>query len=87
MAQSAVRAVEAVGFGTLDVYVQPTSAAVTIDGQPWVTSDEGHFMVQMPVGSHRVEVSQSGYHRFTTEIEVRDGETTPLNVSLTTMPS
>jgi len=77
----AVRSAEAVGFGTLDIFVQPTSAEVTIDGQRWVTSDEGHFMVQVPAGKHRVEVKKSGYRQFTTEIEVGDGQTVSLNVS------
>jgi hypothetical protein len=58
---SAVRPAEAVGFGTVDIFVQPTSAAITIDGQRWVTSDEGHFMVQVPAGKHRVEITKSGY--------------------------
>lgn len=72
------------GFGALDIFVPPTSAEVTIDGQRWVTSDEGHFMVRVPVGKHRVEVEKSGYRQFTTEIEVGDGETVPLDVSLMT---
>jgi hypothetical protein len=83
----AARPAEAVGFGTLDIFVQPTSAEVTIDGQPWVSSDEGHFMVQVPAGKHRVEVKRSGYREFTTEIEVGEGQTVPLNVSLITTSS
>jgi hypothetical protein len=51
--QPAVRPAEAVGFGTLDIFVQPTSAEVTIEGQRWATSDEGHFMVQVPAGKPR----------------------------------
>jgi hypothetical protein len=54
-------------------------AEVTVDGQRWVTADEGHFMLQMPAGKHRVEISKAGYRTF---IEVGDGETVPLNVSL-----
>jgi hypothetical protein len=73
---------QAVGFGTLDLRVQPMSADVRIDGQRWVSSDEGYLFVQVPAGMHRVEVSKPGYRRFATEIEVRDGETMPLNVSL-----
>jgi hypothetical protein len=83
----AARAAQAVGFGTLDIFVQPTSAEVTIDGQRWVTADEGHFIVQVPAGKHRVEVKRSGYRAFTTEIEVGDGENVPLNVSLMTTSS
>jgi hypothetical protein len=79
-----VRPAEAVGFGTLDIFVQPTSAEVTIDGQRWVTSDEGHFMVQVPAGKHRVEIKKPGYRQFATEIEVGEGQTVPLNVSLMT---
>jgi uncharacterized membrane protein len=85
--EPAPRAVQAVGFGTLDLYVQPASAEVTIDGHRWVSSAEGHYMVQVPVGKHRVDVSKSGYRQFTTEIEVGDGQTIPLNVSvITTTP-
>jgi hypothetical protein len=76
------RAPAAVGFGTLDLYLQPATADVTIDGQRWLSSDEGHFMVQVPAGKHRVEVTKPGYRGFTTEIEVREGEAMPLNVSL-----
>ena len=85
--QPAVRPAEAVGFGTLDIFVQPTSADVTIDGERWVSSDEGHFVVQVPAGKHRIEVKKSGYRQFTTEIEVGDGQTVPLNVSLMTTSS
>jgi hypothetical protein len=42
-------------------------------------------MVQVPAGKHRVEVSKSGYRQLTTEVEIREGEATPLNVSLLTM--
>jgi hypothetical protein len=82
-----VRPAGAVGFGTLDIFVQPTGAEVTIDGQRWVTSDEGHFMVQVPAGKHRVEIKKPGYRQFATEIEVGDGQTVPVNVSLMTTSS
>jgi hypothetical protein len=85
--QRAAGPVEAAGFGTVDLFVQPPSANVTIDGQRWVSSDEGHFMVHVPAGKHRIEISKSGYREFKTEIEVGDGQTVPLNVSLMTAPS
>jgi hypothetical protein len=74
--------VEAAGFGTLDLRIQPADAAVTIDGQPWLTSEAGHFLIEVAEGSHRVEVSKQGYRRFSTEITVSEGKTMPLNVSL-----
>jgi hypothetical protein len=32
------------------------------------------FSVEVPAGSHRIEVSEPGYRRFATEIDVQDGE-------------
>ena len=72
----------AAGFGTLDLRVQPPAAELTIDGQRWLTSDEGHFLVQIPAGSHRIEVFKDGYRRFAIDLALRDAETAPLNVSL-----
>jgi hypothetical protein len=46
--------------------VQPASADVTIDGQSWVSSDEGHFTVlvpAIPAGKHHIEVRKTGYRR------------------------
>jgi hypothetical protein len=80
-------ATQAVGFGTLDLFVQPAAAEVKIDGQRWVSNEEGHFMVHVPAGKHRVEVNQTGYRQFAVEIDVREGETKPLNVSLITTTS
>lgn len=76
-------AAQAIGFGTLDVFVQPASADVAIDGHRWVSSEQGHLMVQLGAGTHRVEVSKDGYTTYAVDVEIRDGETTPLNVGLT----
>jgi PEGA domain-containing protein len=72
----------ATGFGTFELRLQPVDAEVTIDGRPWATSDEGHFVVQVPVGVHRFEASKPGYWQFGAKFEVREGQTTTLNVSL-----
>lgn len=69
-------------FGTLELTVQPRGATVTIDGVRWVSSDDGRFVVDIPEGRHRIEVFQDGYARFSSEVEIRRGETVPLNVSL-----
>jgi hypothetical protein len=76
--------VTAAGFGTIDIYVQPTSATVTIDGQRWVSSEQGHFIVQVPAGTHQVEVESQGLRRFASDVDVREGETCRVNVSLST---
>jgi hypothetical protein len=66
--------------------VQPATADVTIDGQRWMSSEEGHFMVQMPAGRHHVDVSKPGYRHFTSNIDIRENEVMPVNVSLLTIP-
>jgi hypothetical protein len=71
-------------YGTLALQVQPAGCEVTIDGEPWVSSGGGHLVVQLSAGRHRVEIRTQGYQRFSTDIDVREGETTPLNVSLST---
>jgi len=68
--------------GTLVVQVQPGGAEVMIDGEPWTTSDNVRLVVQVSVGRHHVEVRKSGYRAFSTDVDVRGGATSPLNVSL-----
>jgi len=75
-------ATQAEGFGTLEIRVQPAGADVTIDGERWLSSDEGKYVLQVQPGVHRVEASREGYQRFSMEVEAIEGETTPLNVSL-----
>jgi hypothetical protein len=71
------------GFGTLVLHVQPREAHVSIDGQRWLTSSGGDFEVRLPAGPHHVEVDLQGFQRFSSDIAVRDGAPTPMNVSLT----
>ncbi len=73
---------QAVGYGSFALRVQPVDADVLIDGERWVSSDEGQFIVQLSAGPHRVDIAKPGYQRFSTEIQVREGGETPLNVSL-----
>lgn len=73
----------AAGFSTLDLFVQPANAEVTVDGERWVSNEDGHYVLQLPAGLHRVEVHKRGLRTYETEIDCREGETMPLNVSLT----
>jgi hypothetical protein len=70
------------GFGTLELRVQPAAAVVRIDGDPWVSSDDGFYSAYVGVGTHRIEITLRGYQPFSTEIDVREGSSTPLNVIL-----
>jgi hypothetical protein len=72
-------------FGTLSIRVQPGNAEIHVDGERW-RGPEGdeHLVVQLSEGTHHVEVLKDGYQKFSADIQVRRGETTPLNVSLLT---
>jgi uncharacterized membrane protein len=65
------------------IRVQPADAEVLIDGEAWhAPSGAERLLVSLSPGTHRVEIRREGYDAFVTAIEIRRGETTPLNVSL-----
>jgi PEGA domain-containing protein len=71
-------------LGTLALRVQPGSADVTIDGERWQgPTDDDRLIVQLPTGTHSVEIRKDGYRTYITDINVRRGESTSLNVALT----
>lgn len=71
------------GYGTLAIRVQPGDADILIDHERWRgPAGQERLVIDLPEGRHTVEVEKSGYRTYVTEIDVRRGETTPLNVSL-----
>lgn len=70
------------GYGKIAVRVQPADADVLIDGQVWHGSDREALTVDVAEGRHAIEIRKSGYRTYVTEIDVRRGETVPINVSL-----
>lgn len=74
--------VRAPGFGILSLRFQPLDAAVTIDGEEWLTTAPGELVVHVAVGRHVVTVGGRERPHFSTEVDVREGETTELNVSV-----
>ena len=74
-------------YGSLAIRVQPNDAEVSIDGEPWrAPGGQERLIVEVAEGSHTVEIRKSGYRTYVTQIEVRRGGTTPLNVSLRSEP-
>jgi hypothetical protein len=70
-------------YGTLAIRVQPGDAEVSIDGEPWHGPANGdRLLVDVAEGSHTVEIRKPGYRTYVTQIDVRRGQTTPVNVSL-----
>jgi hypothetical protein len=63
--------------------VQPANADVIIDGERWQgPSGDERLLVQVPPGLHHVEVRRDGYRTYESDIEVRPGNTSTVNVSL-----
>jgi len=72
-----------VATGWLDLDVQPDTATVFVDGERWVSSGEGLYELQLPVGTHRIEVTAPGYRAYTGTVDLRDDQHVPVHVSLT----
>ena len=74
---------QAAGYGTLAIRVQPADAEVMIDGEKWRgPNPQDRLSIEVAEGPHTVEISKAGYRTYVTEVQVRRGETSPLNVSL-----
>jgi hypothetical protein len=70
-------------FGRLAIRVQPQGAEVYIDGERWLAPDTAdRLVVNVAEGRHQVEVHKTGFDSFSIEVDVRRGETSPINVSL-----
>jgi hypothetical protein len=70
-------------YGTLAMKVQPGDAEISIDGEAWRgPGGQDRLTVEVAEGSHTVEIRKPGYRTYVTQIDVRRGQTTPLNVSL-----
>jgi len=69
-------------YGALAVRVQPADAEVIVDGESWESPEAGDLTLQLAEGRHTVEVRREGFRPFRADVEVRRGETTTLNVSL-----
>jgi hypothetical protein len=72
----------AVTFGELDVRVQPADVNLSVDGQRWLSSDPNRFLLQLPTGRHKLEITKAGYRGFTSEVDVTEAGSVLLNISL-----
>ena len=68
---------------SLSIRVQPANAEVLIDGERWqgAAGDE-RLIVQVAPGLHHVEARSEGYRTYQSDITVRPGETSTVNISL-----
>ena len=73
--------------GTLTINVQPSDAEIQIDGQATrVAAGENRLVIDVSEGRHAVHVRKQGYVEYLTEVQVRRGETTTVNINLRTQP-
>lgn len=70
------------GFGMLAIRVQPDDAVILVNGEEWRSPRMARLEIELGAGRHRVEVRRDGYEGYVTDVEVRAGETTAVNVSL-----
>ena len=71
-------------FGTLSLRIQPRDAVVLVDGEEWDRpAGEDRFTIDLPEGPHRLEVRKDGFRTYMRTVDVRRGQITTLNVSLT----
>jgi len=69
--------------GSVSIRVQPSDAEILIDGERWESSGQRErLVVEVTPGPHRIEVRKADYETFASETDVRPGETTTINVSL-----
>jgi hypothetical protein len=77
------RGADNAAFGSLSIRVQPGDADITVDGEKWRAPEgQDRVVIELPEGRHTIEIQKSGYRTYVTDVDVRRGETTPLNVSL-----
>jgi hypothetical protein len=70
-------------YGTVAIRVQPADAEISIDGEPWRgPGGQERLVIDVAEGSHTVEIRKPGFRTYATQVEVRRGETSTLNVSL-----
>lgn len=75
-------------FGAVAIRARPPNAEVRIDGERWVTPEsDAPLVVQLAPGRHTIEIRARDFGPYVTTVDVRRGETIPLNVSLPPAPA
>jgi hypothetical protein len=72
--------------GTLSLRVEPPDAEVLIDGAPWRGVSAERVVVDLSDGQHNIQVRKQGFVGYLTDVQIRRGETTTLDVNLRPQP-
>jgi hypothetical protein len=62
--------------------MEPVSAVVSIDGEPWWTSDPGHVTADLAAGTHNVHVAAPGFLAIELVVEIEPDARRPASVRL-----
>ena len=75
------------GRGTLALSLQPADAEILVDGSPWQhDSGSDRLTIDLSDGRHNIQIRKAGYVGYLTDIQIRAGQTTTLDVQLKTQP-
>jgi len=75
------------GTGRLSIDLNPADADLLLDGQPVsIPRGQGPLIIDLSEGQHSVQVRKPGYVGYLTEVEIRRGEMSTLNVALREQP-
>jgi hypothetical protein len=73
--------------GTLSLSLDPGDAEVLVDGTPWRPATGGErLMIDLPEGRHNIQIRKAGFVGYLTDVQIRRGQTTNLDVKLKTQP-
>lgn len=71
-------------YGILALRVTPPDAQVTVDGEAWAAiAGLPEVVIHLPAGWHDLQVRKEGYQPFSTRLQLTQGQTTRLGVTLT----
>ena len=61
----------------------PSDAQVTVDGEAWAAiAGLPEVVIHLPAGWHDLQVRKEGFQPFSTRVQLTEGQTTRLAVSL-----
>jgi hypothetical protein len=74
------------GRGTLALSLQPADAEILVDGTPWRNDGGDRLTIDLSEGRHNIQIRKAGFVGYLTDVQIRRGETTTLDVQLKTPP-
>ncbi len=72
--------------GTLSLGVDPSDAEVLVDGTPWRGASQDRLLIDLSEGRHNIQIRKAGFVGYLTDVQIRRGDTTTLDVQLKTQP-